>query len=172
MKINDKKTKNISISKREIGNKIEKFLKNNINKNEEIVIVGVLENSMVLAIDIMHNIKNYFVELDFIFVNKIKNYYEISDLKISNLSKKNVLVVFDEVDNYNILNSIVKKLNKQKPKSISFFSLFKKGNFDISNLKYNYNFLYKINNEKVFGYGIKNENKFQDFNNVYIQMDI
>ena len=135
--------------------------------NEEIVIISVLKGSIYFTIDLMKNIKNANISLDFIKVSSYKNQTETSknidfQLDVSiDITNKNVIIVDDILDSGYTMNFLYNHLAKKNPKSIKSCVLLNKPERRIVDINADYTG-FDIENEFVIGYGLDYDEKYRN----------
>lgn len=164
------------INQSEIENKILSISKkiNNYYKNEELVILCVLNGSVMVLNELLKNLDcNY--KLDYIEASSYKGGTKttgkidvIKDISI-NIKNKNILIIEDIVDTGTTLDFIYNKLLKRKPKDIKIFSLLykhEKYKFDITIDWYGF----KIKDKFTIGYGMDYNFKFRGLKDIYAKI--
>ena len=140
-------------------------------RNDEIVVLGVMNGALFFMHDLIKKIKIDRYEYDFLFCSsyygrtkstgKIKFIYP-NKIDISN---KNVIVLEDIVDTGNTLEFIYNELLKYNPKNIDFLSLLIR-----ENCKTKLNLFwtgYKIKNEFVVGYCLDYKERYRNLEDIY-----
>lgn len=159
----------IFISKENIEKRV-KELASIIDKdfiNEEIVIISVLKGSIYFTIDLIKNIKNPNIKLDFIKVSSYKNKTESNkqidfQLDISiDITNKNIIIIDDILDSGYTMNFLYNHLKQKNPKSIKSCVLLNKPERRIIDIDADY-IGFNIENEFVIGYGLDYDEKYRN----------
>ena len=162
------------ISNRQIKKRILDLsdLINKYYKNEEIIILCVLDGGVPAFSELIKNLKIDYLT-DYIKLSSYKGTTKSSgkididkDLKV-NVKDKKILIVEDIVDTGTTLDFLNKRLLSMGTKEIKFFSLLLKRN------KYKFDIPidwcgFEIENLFTIGYGMDYNFKFRGLNDIYI----
>jgi len=163
----NKDLKKIIISEEEIEQQIVKTAKMIDAKYQEepIVLVGMLKGAYIYTASLAMHIKNPNVTIEFMVVSSYKDGESTGkldvklDLKHTDISNKNIIVVEDIVDTGLTLSKIVDRFKNNNAKSVEVVAMLNKP----SNRKRYVEITYptiNIENEIVVGYGL-------DYNEMY-----
>ncbi len=141
-------------------------------EGQELVIVGLLKGSLVFMADLIREIKNVKVYIDFIKVEAVgrdrENNGTISishDIK-TNILDKNVLIVEEIIDTGRALEFVHKRLKSSNPRSIEIITLFDKPYKRAVPIKADL-IGKKIDDQFIIGYGLDLENFGRNFEDIY-----
>jgi len=165
--MNNKDLKEIIVSEEEINKQIIKTAKMIDAKyqDEPIVLVGMLKGAYVYTASLAKHIKNPNVTVEFMVVSSYRDGESTGklniklDLKHTNISDKNIIIVEDIVDTGLTLSKIVDRFKNNNAKSVEVVTMLNKP----SNRKRYVEITYptiNIKNEIVVGYGL-------DYNEMY-----
>ena len=138
---------------------------NNDYKGEKLTLVCILKGSLYFYADLSRKI-NLDTELEFIRVSSYEGENSTGkiDFKLDldeEVTNKNVIVVEDIVDTGNTLDSLLKHLKKQKPKSLKLCTLLDKKDRRETEVPIDY-VGFKIPNHFVIGYGLDLDQKYRN----------
>ncbi len=140
--------------------------------NQELVIVGILKGSLIFMADLIREIKNVKLYVDFVKVEAIGRDKESngtislsSDIK-TNIHDKNVLIVEEIIDTGRALEFVHNRLKSSKPRSIEIITLFDKPYKRAVPIKAEL-IGKKIDDQFIIGYGLDLENYGRNFEDVY-----
>ena len=138
---------------------------NNDYKGEKLTLICILKGSLYFYADLSRKI-NLDTELEFIRVSSYdgENSTGKIDFKLDldeEVTNKNVIVVEDIVDTGNTLDSLLKHLKKQKPKSLKLCTLLDKKDRRETEVPIDY-VGFKIPNHFVIGYGLDLDQKYRN----------
>lgn len=138
---------------------------NNDYKGEKLTLVCILKGSLYFYADLSRKI-NLDTELEFIRVSSYEGENSTGkiDFKLDldeEVTNKNVIVVEDIVDTGNTLDSLLKHLKKQKPKSLKLCTLLDKKDRRETEVPIDY-VGFKIPNYFVIGYGLDLDQKYRN----------
>ncbi len=141
-------------------------------KNQPIVFVGTLKGAFIFLADLVRNIKNPNVEVDFVRVKS----YGMSDTSSeevtitkdveTSLENKNVILVEDIVDTGITLKFLQDHLKLHKPKSVKICVLIDKKERKKINVKIDY-VGFVIEKGFLVGYGLDFAEKYRHLPEVY-----
>lgn len=160
---------NCLISKKEIDKRIIEIA-NMIDEdynNDNLVIISILKGSICFTSDLIKNIKNPNISLDFIKISSYNDKTESQDkinfqLDIStNIENKNVIIIDDILDSGNTMNFLYHHLSKKNPKAIKSCVLLNKQDRRKNNIKADY-IGFEIDNKFVIGYGLDFDEKYRN----------
>ncbi|MBL7664258.1 MAG: hypoxanthine phosphoribosyltransferase [Bacteriovoracaceae bacterium] len=141
-------------------------------EGQELIIVGVLKGSMMFMADLIREIKNVKVYVDFMKIESVGRDKEndgtiviTKDIK-TNILEKNVLIVEEIVDSGRALLFIKERLALSNPSSIEIITLFDKPYKRAVNIKADL-IGKKIDDQFIIGYGMDLENFGRNFEDVY-----
>lgn len=141
-------------------------------EGQELVVIGLLKGSMVFMADLIREIKNVKVFVDFIKVEAIGRDRENNgtiiiskDIK-TNILDKNVLIVEEIIDTGRALNFVHERLKNSNPRSIEIITLFDKPYKRAVPIKANL-IGKKIDDQFIIGYGLDLENYGRNFEDIY-----
>ncbi|WP_136635591.1 hypoxanthine phosphoribosyltransferase [Pseudooceanicola onchidii] len=150
------------ISAKAIAARIEELteeIKKEFPAEERLVVVGLLRGSFVFIADLVRELKDRDVEVDFLEASSYGNAMESSrevrilkDLR-GEIEGRNVLVVEDIVDTGHTLNHVMHFLESRHPKRIRTIALLDKPSRREVDFKADYTG-FAIPDEFVVGYGI------------------
>ena len=147
---------------KEIANKID-----NDYKDEEVIIISILKGAIYFTMDLVKNINNPNIQLDFMKVSSYKNNIESNneidfhlDLSID-ITNKNIIIVDDILDTGYTMQFLYNHLAKKNPKSIKTCVLLNKPERRIININADY-VGFDIKNEFVIGYGLDYDEKYRN----------
>lgn len=128
-------------------------------QGEDLVVIGVLKGSMIFISDLLKNIKDVKVYLDFIKLKAIGRSKESNgtitvnkDIS-TNIEGKNVLIVKQILDTGRGLNFLVNHLKLNNPRSIEVLTLFDKPYKRAVPIKADY-IGKQIEDQFIVGYGV------------------
>jgi len=160
------------ISSNELQNKISEFARliNEKFKNEEVVIIGVMNGAFYFMHDIMKQIK-----VDFSYDTlSCSSYYGTLHSNNSpkvlysnkiNIKNKNVLILEDIIDTGKSIRAIYDTLFSYRPKEIYIGTIFLREKNNI-----NYKLLWSgfdLKNEFIVGYGLDYNEKLRNLEDIY-----
>ena len=159
----------IFISQGSIQNKVKEIAAqiDNDYKNEELVIISILKGAIYFTMDLVKNISNQNIQLDFMKVSSYKNKTESNNeidfqLDISiNITNKNIIIVDDILDSGYTMQFLYNHLAKKNPKSIKTCVLLNKPERRIIDINADY-VGFDIKNEFVIGYGLDYDEKYRN----------
>lgn len=150
------------ISAKAIAAKIEDLcgqIRNEFPANERLVVVGLLRGSFVFIADLVRELRDRDVEVDFLEASSYGNSMESSrevrilkDLR-GEIEGRNVLVVEDIVDTGHTLNHVIHLLSARNPKKLRTIALLDKPSRREVDFKADW-VGFTIPDEFVVGYGI------------------
>lgn len=149
------------IDKKEIDSITQALAKaiNDRYQGEELVIIGVLKGSMIFISDLMKQLKNIKVYIDFVALDSVGRTKESGgtivikkDIK-TNILDKNVLIVEEIIDTGRALHFLRERLLQSSPRSIEVLTLFDKPYKRVVPVNANY-IGKKIEDKFVVGYGL------------------
>jgi hypoxanthine phosphoribosyltransferase len=150
------------ISAKAIAAKIEDLcgqIRNEFPANERLVVVGLLRGSFVFIADLVRELRDRDVEVDFLEASSYGNSMESSrevrilkDLR-GEIEGRNVLVVEDIVDTGHTLNHVIHLLSARNPKKLRTIALLDKPGRREVDFKADW-VGFTIPDEFVVGYGI------------------
>lgn len=143
---------------------------NNDYKGEKLTLICILKGSLYFYADLSRKI-NLDTELEFIRVSSYEGENSTGkiDFKLDldeEVTNKNVIVVEDIVDTGNTLDSLLKHLKKQKPKSLKLCTLLDKKDRRETEVPIDY-VGFKIPNHFVIGYGLDLDQKYRNIPEIY-----
>ena len=143
---------------------------NNDYKGKKLTLVCILKGSLYFYADLSRKI-NLDTELEFIRVSSYEGENSTGkiDFKLDldeEVTNKNVIVVEDIVDTGNTLDSLLKHLKKQKPKSLKLCTLLDKKDRRETEVPIDY-VGFKIPNHFVIGYGLDLDQKYRNIPEIY-----
>jgi hypoxanthine phosphoribosyltransferase len=154
---------------------ITEALANTINQRyqgEELIIIGVLKGSMVFISDLMKQLRNIKVYVDFVKLDSVGRTKESSgtititkDIK-TNIMDKNVLIVEEIIDTGRALNFLKERLLQSSPRNIEILTLFDKPYKRVVPVKADY-IGKKIEDKFVVGYGLDLEEYGRNIKDLY-----
>jgi hypoxanthine phosphoribosyltransferase len=154
---------------------ITKALASAINQRyqgEELVIIGVLKGSMIFISDLLKQIKNVKVYIDFVSLDSVGRTKEsggtitiTKDIK-TNILNKNVLIVEEIIDTGRALHFLSERLLKSSPRNLEILTLFDKPYKRVMPLKADY-IGKKIEDQFVVGYGLDLEEYGRNIKDLY-----
>lgn len=159
----------IFISQNSIQNKVKEIANkiDNDYKDEEVIIISILKGAIYFTIDLIKNINNPNIQLDFMKVSSYKNNTESNneidfqlDLSID-ITNKNIIIVDDILDTGYTMQFLYNHLAKKNPKSIKTCVLLNKPERRIININADY-VGFDIKNEFVIGYGLDYDEKYRN----------
>lgn len=138
---------------------------NNDYKGEKLTLVCILKGSLYFYADLSRKI-NLDTELEFIRVSSYEGENSTGkiDFKLDldeEVTNKNVIVMEDIVDTGNTLDSLLRHLKKQKPKSLKLCTLLDKKDRRETEVSIDY-VGFKIPNYFVIGYGLDLDQKYRN----------
>jgi len=160
------------ISKSDLESKISDFasILNDKFKNEELVIVGVMNGAFYFMYDLMK-----MLDIDFSYDTiSCSSYYgglasnnapKVLYSNKINIKGKNVLIVEDIIDTGNSIKSIYTTIDSFDPKQIYIASIFLREKHNI-----NYKLLWSgfdLKNEFIVGYGLDYNEKYRNLEDIY-----
>ena len=150
------------ISAKAIAARIEELtdlIKREFPADERLVVVGLLRGSFVFIADLVRELRDRDVEVDFLEASSYGNSTESSrevrilkDLR-GEIEGRNVLVVEDIVDTGHTLNHVIHLLESRHPKKLKTIALLDKPSRREVDFKADY-IGFEIPDEFVVGYGI------------------
>ena len=159
----------IFISQNSIQNKVKEIANkiDNDYKDEEVIIISILKGAIYFTMDLVKNINNPNIQLDFMKVSSYKNNIESNNeidfqLDISiDITNKNIIIVDDILDTGYTMQFLYNHLAKKNPKSIKTCVLLNKPERRIININADY-VGFDIKNEFVIGYGLDYDEKYRN----------
>ena len=159
----------ILISQKSIQNKVKEIANkiDNDYKDEEVIIISILKGAIYFTMDLVKNINNPNIQLDFMKVSSYKNNTESNNeidfqLDISiDVTNKNIIIVDDILDTGYTMQFLYNYLAKKNPKSIKTCVLLNKPERRIININADY-VGFDIKNEFVIGYGLDYDEKYRN----------
>jgi len=154
-----------------IKRKIKTFVKGLLNStSKQIVFVGLLPNTIVFCYYLISMIRNFQLEIDFIFLDSIDSLR----IKDKNYKNKKIIICDILIKNQNKLIKIIDFFKKNNLFDCEFLFLFnneKQNSFLVDNQFQNFkiNFLFTKYFEQVFGFGIGSKNNYCDFNKINVK---
>jgi len=152
---------------KELAEKIEKDF-----KNESIVFIGILKGAFVFLADLVKNIKNPNIEIDFV---RLRSYGMsdtssgkveiIKDVELP-LKDKNVIIVEDIVDTGITLNFLLNHLKKFSPKIIKICTLIDKKERREKKVPIDY-IGFEVEKGFLVGYGLDYAEKYRHLPGIY-----
>ncbi len=141
-------------------------------EGEELIVIGILKGSMVFMADLIREIRNVKVFVDFIRVEAIGRDKEnngsivISKDIRTNILDKKILIVEEIIDTGRALEFVYNRLKNSNPKSIEVITLFDKPYKRAVPIKADL-IGKRIDDQFIIGYGLDLENYGRNFENVY-----
>jgi len=141
-------------------------------EGQELVILSVLKGSMVFTADLVREIKNVKLYLDFIRPSSVGRDNESHGTIIltkdisSNIMDKNVLIVEEIVDTGRALFFMKERIKLANPKSVEVITLFDKPYKRAVPIKADL-IGKKIDDQFIIGYGLDLEEYGRNFRNIY-----
>jgi hypoxanthine phosphoribosyltransferase len=173
--------KEVFISKEKINKHVNDLSEiiNSLYKDEDIVMLCVLNGAFMFFSDLIRKIENEKLEIDFI---KVKSYDSSTNTKTSNIDvnidlkidikDKIVFIVEDIVASGDTINNVIKRLEIYNPKDIIPLRLVQnEDNYDFyfkDNLCTNYNGIIIDKSNFVAGYGLDNSEKDRHLEYIYV----
>jgi hypoxanthine phosphoribosyltransferase len=141
-------------------------------KGQELVMIGVLKGSMTFMADLIREMKNVKIYVDFVKLQAIGRSKESSgtifmskDIS-TNLLDRNVVIVEEIIDTGRALTFLKKRLQLAAPRSIEVITLFDKPYKRVVNISAEL-IGKKIEDHFVVGYGLDLEDYGRNFETVY-----
>ena len=141
-------------------------------EGEELVLIGILKGSTVFMADLVREIKNVKLSIDFVALKAIGRTKESNGTIIiekdisSNIKDKNVLIVEEIIDTGRALDFLKERLANSSPRSIEVITLFDKPYKRA--VPINADFIgKKIDDQFIIGYGLDLEDYGRNFKDVY-----
>jgi hypoxanthine phosphoribosyltransferase len=141
-------------------------------EGQELVLIGILKGSSVFMADLIREIKNVKLTVDFVSLTAIGRSKESNGTIIinkdisSNIENKNVLIVEEIIDTGRALNFLKQRLQNSSPRSIEIITLFDKPYKRA--VPINADFIgKKIDDQFIIGYGLDLEDFGRNFKDVY-----
>jgi len=177
LKLNDKKF-TLFIRQKDIKHRIKQLVKEietNYDKNEQIIIVGILKGAFIFVSDLVRAI-NREVIVDFMQVSSYGmstqssgNIVIIKDITID-IKNKNVIIVDDILDTGLTLKQVYEHLKTKNPKSIKTCVLLDKK--EARKVPFEADFVgFEIPNKFVIGYGLDYAELGRNLPHIYIVND-
>ena len=160
---------NVLIDEEKLNNRIKEMAKQieNEYKNEEIVLVCILNGAVYFTVELSKNIKDSSIILDFM---KVSSYGEGTqttgnvELKVdlsTNIENKNVIIVEDIIDSGYTLNYLYDYLKSKNPKTLKICVLLDKKERREKDIRVDYTG-FEIENKFVVGYGLDYADKYRN----------
>ena len=163
------------IETKEVNKKIKSLAKilDKKYKDEEIVFVCVLKGAVMFYTELLKNLKNKNIEMDFIQVKSYEGTETSGQVKVVkdvsvDIENKNVVLVEDIIDTGITANFLFDHLNSKKPKSILMCSLLQKPEKLKVNLKIKTLVGFEIPNKFIVGFGLDYYEKLRNENRILI----
>lgn len=157
----------VFISKEEIHKKIIELANTISNdfKNEEVVIVGVLNGSFIFVADLVRQLK-LSTQIDFISASSYEGDKSTGELKVLkdikiDIEGKNVILIEDIVDTGLTISLLKKMFLDRKPKILKICSLLHKPARTTHQVSIDY-LGFTIEDKFVIGYGLDYDGKFRE----------
>jgi len=163
------------ISNKELKKRI-KELADIIDKkynSEPCVFVSVLKGSIFFYTELLKNIKNKNINMDFIQVksyvgtNTTGNIQVVKDCS-TDITGKNLIIVEDIIDTGITANFLYDYFLQRNPQDIMMCSLLQKPTKLEANLKLNTLVGFEIEDKFIVGYGLDLDEKFRNLQDIYI----
>lgn len=141
-------------------------------KGEDLVVVGILKGSMLFVSELLKNIRNVNIYLDFVSVKAIGRTKEnigtiVLNKDIStNIHSRNVLIVEQIIDTGRALQFVKDRLKLNNPKSIEVVTLFDKPYKRAVPVKAEY-IGKQIEDQFIIGHGLDLDQYGRNFENIY-----
>ena len=141
-------------------------------KNQELVLISILKGSTVFLSDLVREIKNVKIYIDFVQIDSIGRSKESSGtIKITkdistNIIDKNVLIVEEIIDTGRALHFLKQRLQLSSPRSLEVITLFDKPYKRAVPVKADY-VGKKIDDQFIVGYGLDLEQYGRNFKDLY-----
>lgn len=141
-------------------------------EGQELVLIGILKGSMVILADLMREIRNVKLYVDFVKLEAIGRTKEqagtisVSKDISTNIQDKNVLIVEEIIDTGRALNFLINRLKLAGPSNIEILTLFDKPYKRAVPIRANY-IGKQIDDQFVVGYGLDLEEYGRNFRDVY-----
>ncbi len=141
-------------------------------EGQELVLIGILKGSTVFMSDLIREIRNVKVSVDFVSLKAISRSKESNGTIViekdisSNIQDKNILIVEEIIDTGRALNFLKERLLNSNPRSIEIITLFDKPYKRA--VPINADFIgKKIDDQFIIGYGLDLEDYGRNFKDVY-----
>jgi len=141
-------------------------------EGEELVLIGILKGSSVFLSDLVKNIRNVNIYIDFMKVEAVGRSKEnngtitISKDIQTNILGKNVLIVEEIIDTGRALNFIKNRLLQAEPKKIEIITLFDKPYKRAVPIKADY-IGKQIEDQFIVGYGLDLDHYGRNLSDIY-----
>lgn len=141
-------------------------------KGEELVLIGVLKGSNVFLSDLVKNIRNVKVYIDFVSLSAVGRSKESNGSIIikkdiqTNILDKNVLVVEEIIDTGRALHFLKNRLIQSSPRNIEIITLFDKPYKRAVPIKADY-IGKQIEDQFIVGYGLDLDEYGRNFSDIY-----
>ena len=140
---------------------------------EPCVFVAVLKGSIFFYTELLKNIKNKDVKIDFIQVKSYVGTCSTGNIQIikdcnTDISNKNLIIVEDIIDTGITANFLYDYFIKQNPKDILMCSILQKPTKLKVDLKLNTLVGFEIEDKFIVGYGLDLDEKFRNLKDIYV----
>ena len=139
--------------------------------NSSLTILGVMKGSFVFMSDLIREIENEKIEIEFINISsysgKVSGNIKCDRMDFRVFDKKNILIVEDIIETGNTIDYVIKLLQECDTTSIEIVSfLFK---HDVYKLKHNVKWsCFDIGHDFVVGYGLDYNGKYRNLRDLYL----
>lgn len=145
-------------------------------KKEDTIFVCVLKGAVLFYTELIKNLKNKNIELDFIQVKSYEGTESSGQVKIIkdvlvNVTNKNVVLVEDIIDTGITANFLYEHIASKNPKSILMCSLLQKPEKLKVDLKLETLIGFEIPNKFIVGFGLDYYEKLRNENKILILKD-
>lgn len=151
---------------KEIGTQIS-----NDFKDEDLLVIGVLNGSFIVMADLCREIKGVSIQTNFLKISSYSGTQSTGIVKEviglpDDLQNKNILIVEDIVDTGVSMNYLLHRLENENPKSISIATLLFKP--EAFRFKYQLHYVgFEIPNKFVVGYGLDYDGLGRELPEIY-----
>ena len=141
-------------------------------EGEDLVVIGILKGSMLFVSELLKNIRNVNIYLDFVSVKAIGRTKEnigtiVLNKDIStNIHSRNVLIVEQIIDTGRALQFVKNRLKLSNPKNIEVVTLFDKPYKRAVPIKAEY-IGKQIEDQFIIGHGLDLDQYGRNFENIY-----
>lgn len=141
-------------------------------EGEDLVVIGILKGSMLFVSELLKNIRNVNIYLDFVSVKAIGRTKEnigtiVLNKDIStNIHSRNVLIVEQIIDTGRALQFVKNRLKLNNPKNIEVVTLFDKPYKRAVPIKAEY-IGKQIEDQFIIGHGLDLDQYGRNFENIY-----
>ena len=141
-------------------------------EGEDLVVIGLLKGSSFFVCDLIRQIRNVNIYLDFVLLDSVgRTKEDVGTIRLaydikSNIRSRNVLLVQEIIHSARGMEFLKKRLELAQPRSIEVLSLFDKPFGRTGNIKPNY-IGKRVDDHFIVGYGLNLDQYGRNLKNTY-----